>query len=197
MEEIWKDINGYNGAYQVSNLGRVYCKESYVFGFWDISKVRKKPHILAQANNGNGYKYVTISINKRRKNHYIHRLVAEAFLPKQSNSAVVNHKNGIKSDNRLENLEWCTRKENIQHAIKNGLIKTGINSKYSLKVYNTITNQTYHSIKEAAINCGINYGTLKDGLKRNIYYRGLIKLVDKDAAKENGYSISRLSKQAV
>ena len=94
-EEVWKDIPGYNGAYQVSNLGQVRSRKR---GSWKIIKETKKD---------NGYLVVMLSSDKMRQ-HYVHRLVAQAFLPNPQNLGYVNHKNEKKDDNRASNLEWCT-----------------------------------------------------------------------------------------
>jgi len=109
--EIFKDIKGYEGLYQVSNLGNVrsYYKD-------------KEGKILSAGLKPEGYKYVNLHSDKN-KNFYIHRLVALAFIPNPQNKTQVNHINGIKNDNRLDNLEWATSSENRLHAYKIGLQK--------------------------------------------------------------------------
>ena len=94
-KEVWKDIPGYEGVYQVSNLGRVM---SHKRGSWKIIKGTKKD---------NGYLVVWLCSDKMRQ-HYVHRLVAQAFLLNPQNFNYVNHKNEKKDDNRASNLEWCT-----------------------------------------------------------------------------------------
>lgn len=104
-EEIWKDIKGYEGLYQVSNFGRL--------------KNNKK--IMHPSINNKGYLQTTLRKNNKKCNKLIHQLVALTFLENPKKLICVNHINGDKIDNRLENLEWCTHKENVQHALKIGL----------------------------------------------------------------------------
>lgn len=112
--EIFKDIEGYEGLYQVSNLGRVKS-----LNYWRT----KKERILKPRYNCSGYLHVTLCIDHIQKNHRIHRLVCNAFLTNPDNKETINHINGIKSDNRLDNLEWATLSENMRHAFNTGLYK--------------------------------------------------------------------------
>lgn len=126
--EIWKTIKGFEN-YQVSNLGNVKSLEKYYL-MRNKYPILLKERILKQVNS-NGYLSVGVHLNNKQKTIKVHRLVAIAFIPNLFNKASVNHINGIKSDNRFENLEWCTSKENTKHAIKNNLIifKKGEDSK--------------------------------------------------------------------
>ena len=109
MEEIWRDIEGFEGLYQVSNFGRI--------------KRVTTGKILKGDKNNDGYLRVKLYKNNTKSNKSIHRLVAEAFIPNPENKPQVNHINEDKTnnslDNSLDNLEWMTAKENINHGTRN------------------------------------------------------------------------------
>lgn len=108
-KEIWKKVEGYDGRYWISNLGRV---KSYA---------NKAPIILKSTINKHGYEKLELSSNGITKSVLTHRLVACAFIPNPNNKPTVNHKNGIKNDNRLVNLEWATYEEQYRHSDNLGL----------------------------------------------------------------------------
>jgi len=116
MKEIWKDILNYEGYYQISNYGRVKSlkRSYYTGGKWEerIYKVRL---------TNNGYEYARLSKNNKRKNYPIHRLVAIHFIVNPKNKPEINHIDGVKNNNYVNNLEWCTSSENKRHAFKIGL----------------------------------------------------------------------------
>ncbi|EVY78360.1 hypothetical protein V835_01548 [Staphylococcus aureus W19276] len=129
--EDWKDIKGYEGKYLISSLGRVYILERKI----EDSKGRirsLKGKIAKQSTSLNGYKFVGLTSNNTRKIHYIHRLVSEHFIEKEKNKEWVNHIDGDKTNNTIDNLEWCTPSENIKHAFDNRLNKHFIGTKAPL-----------------------------------------------------------------
>lgn len=120
-KELWKDISGYEGYYQISNTGKVKsCSRIITRG--NIKQTIYPKIMSPSVNKRFGYKNITLRKNGIRAYFRICRLVAEAFIPNPLNKPCVNHKNGIKTDDRQCNLEWCTYSENMKHAIKNKLI---------------------------------------------------------------------------
>ena len=107
--EEWRDLGFTNGIYQISNQGRIYNSNT-----GNILKPIKMPK---------GYTKVNLHYDGNRKNYQIHRLVAMTFIPNPECKPEVNHKNGIKHDNRVENLEWVTGEENRKHAYDTGLVR--------------------------------------------------------------------------
>lgn len=114
MKEIWKDIEGYEGRYRVSTLGKVY------------SCVSEK---TLKTANTRGYLIVCLTMHRKQVNHKVHRLVALAFLGNPENKPQVNHIDGIKTNNNISNLEFVTPSENIIHAHETGLSSTNITNR--------------------------------------------------------------------
>lgn len=117
--EIFKDIKGYEGLYAVSNYGRVKSLPKQVFnhnGFF-----YRKEKIIKPGKDTKGYLRISVCLNGKQHTYKIHRLVAQAFIPNPENKPQVNHIDGNKQNNHVENLEWCTNQENQDHAWKNGL----------------------------------------------------------------------------
>lgn len=104
MDEIWKDIKGYEGLYQVSSLGGIKRLVS--------EKCRKERFLAITKDKKKGYCRVMLSKKNCTKRFLLHRLLAEHFIPNKENKLCVDHINGVRDDNRIENLRWCTHKEN-------------------------------------------------------------------------------------
>ena len=113
MMEVWKDVIGYEGLYEVSNLGRIKSLPRRLRGNNGFRYSREK--ILKEVPHTSGYVSVVLCKNGIHKTTLVHRIVAEAFLENKENLLEVNHKNENKKDNRVENLEWCTRSYNVNY----------------------------------------------------------------------------------
>lgn len=131
MTEIWKDIPEYEGLYQISNLGNVRSQHS------NKMNGQKPGKLLKITLMKSGYMSLELRMSDTNKRHLVHRLIAESFISNPDNKPIVNHINGIKTDNRIENLEWCTQSENIRHAIDTGLIKGPFGPVKGTKPWNT------------------------------------------------------------
>jgi hypothetical protein len=114
--EIWKNVIGYEGLYQISNLGIVKRTGS----FRGVNKKYLNGYSLIPIDNGKGYLRIKLTKNNKSKRVMLHRIIAEAFIENKYNKPFINHINSDKKDNKIENLEWCTQSENIKHAVKVG-----------------------------------------------------------------------------
>lgn len=122
--EKWKYIEGYEGIYQVSDLGRIRSVDRYVKHSRGEFKKPKKGKVLKQCDTSkSNYTTINLSKNGKTKTYYVHRLVALAFCVKEEGKNYVNHIDGNTRNNNYRNLEWCTAKENSRHMVKNGLFK--------------------------------------------------------------------------
>lgn len=115
MEEIWKPIEGYEELYEVSNLGRVRSLE-----FRNGTSRLRRTKVLTPTDNGHGYMIVGLNAGKKakRKNYYVHRLVAKAFVPNPGNLPVIDHVDHDRANNKASNLRWLTQGDNVRHSRK-------------------------------------------------------------------------------
>lgn len=155
MEEIWKPIRE-SSNYLVSNLGRVYSvKRRDRLGRYNGSGV-----YLKTTSDKDGYRQVNPRIDNKNVTLKVHRLVAQAFIPNPENKPQVNHKNGIKTDNRVENLEWATQSENIKHTYDSlGRVSEKRGKKLSKETIDKIKktlghNSTHYGYKVLCIETG-------------------------------------------
>ena len=149
MIEEWKPIKNYEGLYEVSNFGRVKSLERYrISGRYKIN-MKYKEHILKPGKNGKGYLKLDLCKNGETKTHVVHRLVLSTFLGKSDLEG--NHKDGIKENNRLDNLEYMTRSENQIHAYRMGLqSKKGEKHHYA-----KLNNEIVKNIRENKFNLSL------------------------------------------
>lgn len=170
MEE-WKIIPGYGGVYEASNLGRI--------------RSLKTGNILTPYVNCKGYCRATLCVNGKCYNVSFHRVVITSFLPNPENMPQINHKNGIKTDNRLCNLEWCSSSYNLKHAFRIGLRKhtfkqikqiSDLGASKRRPVINIESGIYYDSITEAAIAHNINPSCLAERLRSAGKNKTLLRL---------------------
>ena len=162
--EVWKDVAGYEGYYQVSNKGNVRSVERIVRGRKYGGRTLRPAHDIG------GYLYVVLSKNGVTKNKKVHRLVAEAFIPNPNNYLEINHKDEDKTNNHVENLEWCTREHNINHGTRTEKVRQKRSKR--VKGVNVETGEiiTLNSTREA-VNKGYSYGSVAAAC-RGVYNRG-------------------------
>lgn len=167
--EIWRDICGYEGLYQVSNFGRV---KSLHFG-------REK--LLKAGVSNTGYANVTLKKNTTKKTFHVHVLVAKAFLPNPDEKREVNHIDGDKQNNRVENLEWVTSSENTRHAIQNGKMKI----KKGTQCYQSkLTDEQVRYIRRVYIPRHPEFGQLALARRFNVSSSTIYEIISRKTYKD-------------
>ena len=127
LDEVWKDIPGYEGYYKASNLGRISSTPRMTKGRWGL---RPSNGGVMKPYKNTAYQEVGLSVDGKIKTMKVHRLVILAFIPNPDNKPFINHKDANKHNNRADNLEWCTREENANHARRLDLFHTKENGKH-------------------------------------------------------------------
>jgi hypothetical protein len=172
--EIFKDIEGYEGYYQISNLGKVKSLQRIVDNHSGFKKVLKEKFLNPNISK-TGYYVVSFKKNNIKKTFKLHRLIANSFIAHVKDKKFVNHINGIKTDNRIENLEWCTILENNTHARKIGLINdmgyNHVSSKLTKEQVIFIINSSL-KYKELGFMFNVNFTTIYK-VKNRLTYKNV------------------------
>ena len=162
MKEFWKDIEGYEGLYQVSNLGSV--------------KRVKTDRVLKGRKHTGGYLLVSLSKNGIVSTKLIHRLVAEAFIPNPENKPEVNHIDEDKTNNMVSNLEWVTSKENLNHGTRNERAGKAISKSNSIPIIATNLKtgevEEFYGASECARQLGLHQSNITKVLKGRLKQTG-------------------------
>jgi len=163
---IWKNVLSFEELYEVNNLGQIKRKKGDTI-YKDGRIANFSETILKQSKNKKGYNIVYFSKNSIKTTKSTHRIVAEAFIPNPLNLPQVNHIDGDKNNNCVENLEWITNIDNIRHAFRIGLFKNRKSGK-GKKVINTETGEIFETVTKAAKSINMYQSTLSYYLNNNI-----------------------------
>lgn len=193
LEEIWRDISGFDDNYQISNTGKVKSKERIVSNA--CRTYLKKEQILKNQVMKDGYSCVVLRESGKKKLLKIHRLVATAFIPNPTNLPCINHIDGDKLNNQVENLEWCTFKYNTNHAIKNGLkplvCGRNIQKVFQLNCGDLAVSQVFDNIAEASKIVGCNESSIYAAIVRKRPYKGFFYIREDEYSEDISMSYFR------
>lgn len=192
IDEVWKDVQGYEGLYQVSNLGRIKSLGRYVYNSLTQKDVWQPERIRKTAQSGSGYWSISLYKEGVSTQYSVHRLVAQAFVENQDPSSKdqVDHIDGNKDNNCSNNLRWCTARENKNnpvtvvksHGASNPFYgkhhseetKSRIrnNNHKALRVRNVTTGEIFESVHDAANQFNKSHSVISEAIKRRRIYRG-------------------------
>ena len=176
VSETWRDVPGYEGRYQISSIGNVRCVQRIQHHKNGVMRFQPQKNLsICYCKNWKyGYGHVSLTDNAGvQKRTWVHRLVALAFIPNPENKPQVNHKDGDKRNNRVENLEWCTARENLMHSFNTGLhsqepfLRAG--RRPVIVVAPSGEMIRFDTVGEAAIFMGYKY---ESNLSRDLHTRG-------------------------
>ena len=170
IAEIWKDVQGYEGLYQVSNMGRVKSLGRFVDRLAS-GHCWQKERILKLHKKHNGYLGVILLKDGKAKNFKVHRLVALAFIPNPENKTEVDHINAIKTDNSINNLRWASHKENMNNSLTIDFLfsiaKSGKNHPRARAIRNIDTKEIFDTIEQASKRYSISHSAIIYAIKNN------------------------------
>lgn len=159
-EEIWKDVQGYEGIYQVSNFGRVKSLPRKVLN-WNSNRYLKETILTQSTTKCRDYPIIRLCKDGKIKYISVHRLVATTFIPNPNNLPMINHKDEVKTNNRVDNLEWCDHKYNVNYGTG---IQRGAQSRgKAIEMIDSRTQKVvrvFHSAREAFSETGISYKSI-------------------------------------
>lgn len=150
INEVWKDVKGTNGKYKVSSFGRI---------------IGAYGRLLKPVSTPKGYVRVKIWYGPSYKTRMVHRIVAEAFIPRPEGKTQINHIDGNKTNNQVDNLEWCTQSENMRHRVD--VLGIRPESKHVVKVRCVETGMVFRSAAEAARFVGLSRGGIWAALRKS------------------------------